>query len=333
MKFRELIFAVALLAIAHSGPALASPAAAVYVHQQYDNGTGDAGSGTVIANDGKRSLVLTSAHVVEAGRGRMTVLRGRTTYAASLVYASPVVNLSPHRIRVDGPDLALLLVEGNLPAASIASTSPAIGERVRLYGYGSVANATDGPAEKIGRVVEGPAYVDPVLSSTLGTISGDSGAGVFNDAGELVGVHKGRTSTAYAIPVGVVRSFVRERGAGLFPRLAARLAERRSTRFLAIPIPAGDPPKAPTPTKVDPKPPAVAPPAAPLGSATSSIRVVERPRLFRRSVVWTIETVKPAGNTSGVEIKQPASNSGLIYTCNGASCSVPAGRVGIFRRK
>ena len=49
---------------------------------------------------------------------------------------------------------------------------------------------------------------------------------MFNDAGELVAVHwGGGDQGAYAVPLGAVRSFLREKARESFPQLAGRLTE------------------------------------------------------------------------------------------------------------
>lgn len=226
--------------------------AAVYVHRQLVS-HGDAGSGTVIASEGGKSLVLTCAHVIE-GDGGITVTHAGKVYPAKYLGGSTVRWVNTSTIQVDGPDLALVVVYAELPAVEIGS-EPETGARVRLFGFGGRLG-DHGFVAKLGQVIAGPAFTKPTLTYTASTTSGDSGAGVFNEAGELIGVHTGRSGVqAYAVPVGTVKTFVLARLNGLFPRLGFRLAAVRGGLFSIAPAAAKPPakPQAPAPKATAPK--------------------------------------------------------------------------------
>jgi S1-C subfamily serine protease len=119
-------------------------ASTVYVHCDRGNGTGQAGTGTVIACEDGRSLVLTNAHVVE-GPGGISVTHGKTVYPATYLAGSKVTYfLYPDRtlgLRTEGPDLALVTVDAVLPAAPIADEEPAAGSAGQLV---AVHRSSDG---------------------------------------------------------------------------------------------------------------------------------------------------------------------------------------------
>lgn len=185
----------------------------------------DRGSGTVIACEGGRSLVLTNAHVVPTAEGRVTVSAGGRAYRAKYLAGSKVTTWDngdgTGGMEIDGPDLALLTVEAEFPAAELAETAPGKGAALRQWGFAG-RGASEGPRVKSGRVT------DPAgLWGTLDQRPGDSGAGLFDDAGRLVGVSHGRPAAegevgVVAVPLGAVRKFLRER-AEPFPRLVKRL--------------------------------------------------------------------------------------------------------------
>src|SRR5438067_4408339 len=208
------------------GKPAADPArSTVFVHRDLGGGRSRSGTGTVVACEGGKSLVLTNAHVADDPDGAYTVTHAGTAYPATYVAGSTVSQSDTDSMRVDGPDLALLSVGATLPAATIASDAPRPGDRVRLWGFGR-RSAGEGAVEKAGRALDAAGYVEPTFVSTTDTASGDSGSGVFNDAGELVAVHwGGGDQGAYAVPLGAVRSFLREKARESFPQLAGRLTE------------------------------------------------------------------------------------------------------------
>jgi len=199
-------------------------------------GVGQAGTGTVIGCESGKSLVITCAHVVEDSNAPMVVIHGGKEYPAELLCTAR--NFSTRQSKVfsdgitaygyDGPDLALVIVRGQLPCVVIAEAQPEANDRVRLWGFGG-RMGWNGAVEKVGRFL-GSLWNEGSVNSTIQTISGDSGSGWFNDAGELCAVHWGNDGRAWAVPLQSIRSFVGERAKGLFPRLTERMAARRAAR-------------------------------------------------------------------------------------------------------
>ncbi len=207
------------------GQAAADPSrSTVFIQRDLGGGRGRAGTGTVVACEGGKSLVLTNAHVADDPDGTYTVTHAGRAHPATYVAGSPVRHTSPTSMQIDGPDVALLAVEATLPAATIAPEVPRPGDRVRLWGFGG-RSAAQGAAEKAGQTLDAAAYVEPTFVSDADTTSGDSGSGVFNDAGELVAVHWGGDGQrAHAVPLGTVRAFLRDKSGKSFPRLSERMA-------------------------------------------------------------------------------------------------------------
>jgi hypothetical protein len=187
----------------------------------HSGGVGQAGTGTCIASEGGKSLVVTNAHVVEGTRAPCVVVNGGKEWRAQVLATARDYS------RRDW-DLALVVVDGELPVAPVAAEEPAPGERIRIYGFGG-RMGSQGPALKTGAWL-GRTFNADNVNATNQTISGDSGSGWFNDRGELVAVHWGNNGRAWGVPLQPVRTFARERGGPLFPRLAAFLADRKAKR-------------------------------------------------------------------------------------------------------
>jgi len=163
------------------------------------------GSGFTVAPD----LVLTNAHVV-AGVDKATVLRpDGTRLAAATVAFDPDL------------DLALLSVPG-LGQAPLAIADGQVGTVVAVFGHPKGQDAVRvAPASirqqvrAVGRNLYGTALVRRdvyVLASELEP--GDSGAGLVNEQGEVVGVAfataSDRDTTAYALTAEEVRPLLAE---------------------------------------------------------------------------------------------------------------------------
>lgn len=180
------------------------------------------GTGTCIASEAGRSLILTNAHVVEGPSAGITVLHQANgvwrTYPCEYVGGSRVTPTGPNSIEVHGPDLALIVADGEIPAAKIADDLPPVGSPVHQWGFGGQygRSVPFEPLHKTGTVAYHEDRGDrSETCTTFRSQSGDSGSGVFNDRGELVAVTAGLNdleSNPRAINRGVrldvVRAFV-----------------------------------------------------------------------------------------------------------------------------
>ncbi len=128
------------------------------------------GTGTCVWSGDGVSVVATTNHF-SGGEARVTT-------PAGVMYGT----LLPGDAR---SDTALVVVVGTLPVAEIRADRPTPGEVVRHFGSGSGGGS--------GTVV----HVGPTTSfcdflTTAPSVSGDSGAGIFDSQGRLVAVHRGR---------------------------------------------------------------------------------------------------------------------------------------------
>jgi S1-C subfamily serine protease len=164
-------------------------------------GPGFSGSGTVVSRSAGRSLVLTNRHVCPAAGPGLAIRHNGKAYPAEWVGADPA------------DDLALLSVAADLPAAELAPGLPPKGTTLRQWGYPKAGpqTAKTGAAVGTGRVVDKQAEAElDVWVTDFAPEAGESGSGLFDPDGRLVGVTYARTQDdqCHAVPVGRVRVFL-----------------------------------------------------------------------------------------------------------------------------
>ena len=160
-----------------------------------------AGSGVIISDDG---YILTCAHVVD-GASNVTVTVGDTDYTATVVGSDTASDVAV--LKIDA--------EGLTPAVVGDSDALAVGESVMAVGnpLGNLSGTvTNGIISALNRDVSIQSNDGSVLNLTLiqtnASISpGNSGGGLFNMAGELVGIvnakseDSGAEGLGFAIPI------------------------------------------------------------------------------------------------------------------------------------
>lgn len=249
------------------------------VHVSHDLG-GSVGSCTPIATEEGKTLLLTCAHVAQ------DIVSGGEAWVRiqGWQYLATVADFIPNH----QPDLALLTINYEIDTAPIAEDDVHLGQEVYQRGF---AHGGMRPDLRVGTCYS--RYGDTFLTN-LAVEHGDSGAGIFNASGELVGVTYARefwATTSYAVDSKAVKRFLlREKLRALFPRLAALMDAKRAKSKVA-PILPDLPPKAvpaPTPKKADVSP----------SPATPSVPITghwEKAGLFGRRSVWVWDSACPNG--------------------------------------
>ncbi len=158
-----------------------------------------AGSGVIISADG---YILTCNHVVEGATSIMVTLRNKKVYEAALVGSDDASDLAVLKISADE---ALTFVEQGHSADLVAGEQVvAIGNPLGLLG-GSVTVGYISATERVVQVEEG--VVMTLIQTDAAINSGNSGGGLFNLAGELIGIVNSKYSAsgveglAFAIPI------------------------------------------------------------------------------------------------------------------------------------
>ena len=161
--------------------------------------TTGAGSGVIISADG---YILTCNHVVEGASSIRVTLRDKSVYDAVLVGSDATSDLAVLKI---SSDKALTYVEQGHSADLVAGEQVvAIGNPLGLLG-GSVTVGYISATERVVQVEEG--VVMTLIQTDAAINSGNSGGGLFNLAGELIGIVNSKYSAsgveglAFAIPI------------------------------------------------------------------------------------------------------------------------------------
>lgn len=150
--------------------------------QQYV--TQGAGSGVVITSTG---VIITNNHVIDGADTITVTMRSGQEYAAELYAADEMNDIAVLKIDATGLKAATF---GNSDTLKVGQTAVAIGNPLGSLG-GSV---TEGIISATGRTI----YVEDVpmtlLQTTAAINPGNSGGGLFNLAGELIGIVNAKMS-------------------------------------------------------------------------------------------------------------------------------------------
>jgi len=157
------------------------------------------GSGTIIADDGRRAIVLSCAHLFREGSGRV------------LVRLSDGREIEAELLETDFTwDLAVLAMKSlGIAPVRVSTVAPKPGDALRSCGFGSSGVYWCNAGTARGYAKSGAATTHETLVLTGRARDGDSGGPVLNQAGELVGVLWGTDGrTVHATYCGRVRKFL-----------------------------------------------------------------------------------------------------------------------------
>lgn len=166
-----------------------------------------AGSGVIISEDG---YIITNNHVIDGANNITVTLRdGSTSYNAALIGSD------------DANDIALLKVDatGLSPATFGDSSKLAVGDYVVAIGnpLGELGGTvTDGIISALAREVTIEDKNMTLLQTNAQISPGNSGGGLFNSSGELIGIVNAKDSAtevegiAFAIPINNVLDIIND---------------------------------------------------------------------------------------------------------------------------
>lgn len=154
------------------------------------------GSGVIITEDG---YIVTNHHVIEDATEIQVTLRNGTSYKATLVGSDSIADLAVIKIDAKGLSFATF---GDSDALLVAESVFAIGNPLGRLG----GTVTQGIVSALARTITIENQEMTLLQTTAAINPGNSGGGLFNLAGECIGIVNAKSSgsgiegLAFAIP-------------------------------------------------------------------------------------------------------------------------------------
>ena len=163
------------------------------------------GSGVIISQDG---YIATNNHVIDGANEIKVRLSDGTEYEAVLVGADQETDLAVVKVDADGLTAVRL---GDSDTLKVGETAIAIGNPLGTLG----GTVTTGIVSALNREITIDSYMMSLIQTSAPVNSGNSGGGLFNEKGELIGIvnaksggTRGGTTVeglGFAIPVNTVK--------------------------------------------------------------------------------------------------------------------------------
>jgi putative serine protease htrA len=168
--------------------------------------TQGAGSGVIISSDG---YIVTNNHVIENSNKISVTTKNGKSYTASLVGADDETDLAV--LKINAKNLQPVIF-GDSSTTSVGDTAIAIGNPLGNLG----GTVTQGIISALDRQITLEGKTMQLIQTDAAVNPGNSGGGMFNDKGELIGVvvaKSGGTNVegiGFAIPVDKVKSVTKQ---------------------------------------------------------------------------------------------------------------------------
>ena len=166
--------------------------------------TEGAGSGVIITASG---YVVTNNHVIEGARKITVRLRNGLEYEAALIGRDSKTDLAVVKINAPGLQPA---VYGDSDKLAVGELAVAIGNPLGTLG----GTVSEGIISALGRNIDIDGHAMNLMQTTAAVNPGNSGGGLFNCYGQLVGVVNAKSSGSdiegigFAIPANMVKTIV-----------------------------------------------------------------------------------------------------------------------------
>lgn len=163
-----------------------------------------AGSGVIVSSDG---YIVTNNHVIEDARSVEVTLADGTTYPAEVIGTDAVTDLAVVKINATQLPTATL---GNSDNIQVGDAVVAIGNPLGSLG----GSATNGIISALDREITIDNETMYLLQTNAAVNPGNSGGGLFNNQGELIGIVNAKSigsdieGLGFAIPVNDVKAIV-----------------------------------------------------------------------------------------------------------------------------
>lgn len=182
----------------------------VVINAYLSNGY-SSGAGVLIAESEDYSYILTCHHVIESALSYEIILANQSSYSATLVGGDPTTDIAVLAIPVTNLCIANFIEDSS--TLKVGSTTIAIGNPLGTLGN----TVTSGIVSSVNRFITAEDGTKHELIQTDAAInSGNSGGGLFNLAGELIGIVSSKYAAtgieglAFAIPSNIARSIAVE---------------------------------------------------------------------------------------------------------------------------
>ncbi len=169
-----------------------------YFSQWIESG---AGSGVILSEDG---YIITNNHVIEGASNIKVTLHDKTQYDATLVGTDSTTDIAVIKIDASGLTPAVL---GDSSTLAVGETAIAIGNPLGSLG----GTVTSGIISALDRDITVEGQTMRLLQTSAAISPGNSGGGLFNAQGELIGIVNAKSSDSeseglgFAIPINTAK--------------------------------------------------------------------------------------------------------------------------------
>ncbi len=165
-----------------------------------------AGSGVIISEDG---YIVTNHHVIDGAKTINVILNNGKSYAATLIGTDEQTDIAVLKIEASGLIPATFGKSGDLEVGDFAL---AVGNPLGKLG----GTVTNGIISALEREVEVDGIVMTLMQTNAAVNPGNSGGGLFNSYGELIGIVNLKVADedvegiGFAIPIDVAKVVIRD---------------------------------------------------------------------------------------------------------------------------
>lgn len=165
-----------------------------------------AGSGVIVREDG---YIATNYHVIQGANKVEVTLHNGETYSARIIGSDPANDIAVIKIEADG--LATVTV-GDSSTVDVGDLAVAIGNPLGQLG----GTATTGIISALDRTLDVEGTTLTLLQTDAAINGGNSGGGLFNSKGELIGIVESKASAvgveglAFALPINNVSGIIND---------------------------------------------------------------------------------------------------------------------------
>jgi len=165
-----------------------------------------AGSGVIVKDDG---YIATNYHVIQGANKVEVTLHNGETYSARIIGSDPANDIAV--IKIDAKDLTTATI-GDSSTVDVGDLAVAIGNPLGQLG----GTATTGIISALDRTLDVEGTTLTLLQTDAAINGGNSGGGLFNSKGELIGIVESKASAvgveglAFALPINNVSGIIND---------------------------------------------------------------------------------------------------------------------------